>query len=189
MIVLTLMLCLAVPVWAADESGNTAPASAASQAQSLAVNLQYVKNLSFAEPGAPQIFKLLQDQPDLLSNVDVTAERIKQGQNSFEVSLHVHAEAHLGGNQHQPNDIGSAQSATLESTIFVIDLIYAGVFTLQGVADDAMEPILLVECPHILFPFARAIIANVSRDGGLPTVLMPTIDFEALLQTKHSTMK
>jgi preprotein translocase subunit SecB len=75
------------------------------------------------------------------------------------------------------------------TTIFVVEITYAGVFTLQGVPDNAMEPILLVQCPHILFPFARAIIANVSRDGGIPTVLMPIIDFMALWQAKRSTMK
>ncbi len=67
-------------------------------------------------------------------------------------------------------------------TVFVAELTYAGVFTLSGLPDNAIEPVLLVECPRILFPFARNILSDVTRDGGFPPVLLQPIDFVALWQ-------
>ena len=66
--------------------------------------------------------------------------------------------------------------------VFIAELTYAGVFTLTGLPDNAVEPVLLVECPRILFPFARNILADVSRDGGFPPVLLQPIDFVQLWQ-------
>ena len=67
-------------------------------------------------------------------------------------------------------------------TVFIAELTYAGVFTLTGLPENAIEPVLLVECPRILFPFARNILADVTRDGGFPPVLLQPIDFVALWQ-------
>lgn len=63
---------------------------------------------------------------------------------------------------------GNGHSAGVSTTVFVAELTYAGVFTLSGLPDNAVEPVLLVECPRILFPFARNILADVTRDGGFP---------------------
>jgi preprotein translocase subunit SecB len=68
----------------------------------------------------------------------------------------------------------------------VAELTYAGVFTLSGLPDNAIEPVLLVECPRILFPFARNILSDVTRDGGFPPVLLQPIDFVALWQARRS---
>ena len=65
------------------------------------------------------------------------------------------------------------------------ELTYAGVFTLTGLPENAIEPVLLVECPRILFPFARNILADVTRDGGFPPVLLQPIDFVALWQSRR----
>ena len=70
-------------------------------------------------------------------------------------------------------------------TVFVAELTYAGVFTLTGLPDNAVEPVLLVECPRILFPFARNILSDVTRDGGFPPVLLQPIDFVALWQSRR----
>ena len=70
--------------------------------------------------------------------------------------------------------------------MFVAELTYAGVFTLNGLPDNAIEPVLLVECPRILFPFARNILADVTRDGGFPPVLLQPIDFVALWQARRA---
>jgi preprotein translocase subunit SecB len=72
------------------------------------------------------------------------------------------------------------------ATVFVAELTYAGVFTLSGLPDNAVEPVLLVECPRILFPFARNILADVTRDGGFPPVLLQPIDFVALWQARRA---
>jgi preprotein translocase subunit SecB len=157
-----------------------APQPTGQPAQPLVVNIQYVKDLSFEVPGAPQIYTQLRSQPQVGINLDVQARRIQEGQNVYEVALMIKAEAHDGAPQ------ANGQATTPTPTVFVAELTYAGVFTLNGVPDNAIEPILLVECPRILFPFARNILADVTRDGGFPPVLLQPIDFVALWQSRRN---
>ena len=152
------------------------------QTPPLVVNIQYVKDLSFEVPGAPQIFTQLKAQPQVNINLDVQARRVQEGQNVFEVLLIVRAEAHEPAS---PSGNGQAAPA-IPPTIFVAELTYAGVFTLSGLPDNAIEPVLLVECPRILFPFARSILSDVTRDGGFPPVLLQPIDFVALWQSRRA---
>jgi len=165
-------------------SETTTPPQAAAQPQTppLAVNIQYVKDLSFEVPGAPQIYSQLRAQPQVNINLDVQARRVQDGQNVFEVSIMIRAEAHESTT---PGGNGQA-AAPVPPTVFVAELTYAGVFTLTGLPDNAIEPVLLVECPRILFPFARNILADVTRDGGFPPVLLQPIDFVALWQARRS---
>ena len=79
----------------------------------------------------------------------------------------------------------TARPQASAATVFVAELTYAGVFTLNGLPDNAIEPVLLVECPRVLFPFARNILADVTRDGGFPPVLLQPIDFVALWQSRR----
>lgn len=159
-------------------SETTPPAG--QPAQPLVVNIQYIKDLSFEVPGAPQIFTTLKAQPQVNINLDVQARRIQDGQNVFEVAIVIRAEAH--DTSAQGNGAGASAAPP---TVFVAELTYAGVFTLTGLPDNAIEPVLLVECPRILFPFARNILADVSRDGGFPPVLLQPIDFVALWQARR----
>lgn len=153
--------------------------------QPLVVNIQYVKDLSFEVPGAPQIFTQLRAQPQVNINLDVQARRIQDGQSVFEVSLVIRAEAHEAG----AGQAGNGQTPAVPPTVFVAELTYAGVFTLTGLPDNAIEPVLLVECPRILFPFARNILADVTRDGGFPPVLLQPIDFVALWQARRTQVQ
>ena len=89
-------------------------------------------------------------------NLDVQARRVQDGQNVFEVSIMIRAEAHEAA---APG--GNGQAAAVPPTVFVAELTYAGVFTLSGLPDNAVEPVFLVECPRILFPFARNILSDV----------------------------
>ena len=146
----------------------------------LVVNIQYVKDLSFEVPGAPQIFSQLKAQPQVNINLDVQARRVNEGQHIYEVSLVIRAEAHEA-----PAGQGNGQGQAVPVTVFVAELTYAGVFTLSGLPDNAVEPVLLVECPRVLFPFARNILADVTRDGGFPPVLLQPIDFVALWQARR----
>ncbi|MBN8908456.1 MAG: protein-export chaperone SecB [Rhodospirillales bacterium] len=164
-----------------SETSHIPPAGAQPQGQQpLVVNIQYVKDLSFEVPGAPQVFTQIRTQPQVNINLDVQARRITEGQNAFEVSIVIRAEAH--DTSHQGN--GQA-TAAVPPTVFVAELTYAGVFTLTGLPENAIEPVLLVECPRILFPFARNILADVTRDGGFPPVLLQPIDFVALWQARR----
>jgi len=72
--------------------------------------------------------------------------------------------------------------------VFIADLSYAGIFTINGVPENQHEPILLVECPRLLFPFARNILADVTRDGGFPPVMLGPIDFVGLWQSRRAQM-
>jgi preprotein translocase subunit SecB len=150
------------------------------QTPPLVVNIQYVKDLSFEVPGAPQVFSQLRAQPQVNINLDVQARRVHEGQNVFEVSIMIRAEAHEAAPQ------TNGHSAAVPPTVFVAELTYAGVFTLSGLPDNALEPVLLVECPRILFPFARNILSDVTRDGGFPPVLLQPIDFVALWQSRRA---
>ncbi len=150
--------------------------NAGQAASPIVVNIQYVKDLSFEVPGAPEIFTALRTQPAVQINLDVQARRLEEGQNVFEVALAIRAEA-----TEQPEQQGATGRA-----VFIAELAYAGVFTLSGVPDNSIEPVLLVECPRLLFPFARTILAEVTREGGFAPVLLQPIDFVALWQSRRA---
>jgi preprotein translocase subunit SecB len=145
------------------------------------VNLQYAKDLSFEVTGAPQVFTNLRAQPEVNINLDVQARRIQDGQNVFEVAIIIRAEGREA--TAQP---ANCQQTAAPATLFVAELTYAGVFTLSGLPENAVEPALLVECPRLLFPFARNIIADLTRDGGFPQVALQPIDFVALWQARRA---
>lgn len=147
----------------------------------LVVNVQYVKDLSFEVPGAPQVFSTLRAQPAVQINLDVQARRIQEGQNVFEVTLSIRAEA-----SEAPTNGQGMQPAPDARRVFIAELAYAGIFTLTGLPDNAVEPVLLVECPRLLFPFARGILADVTRDGGFAPVLLQPIDFVQLWQSRRA---
>ncbi|MFC7475163.1 protein-export chaperone SecB [Dankookia sp. GCM10030260] len=133
----------------------------------LVLNLQYTKDLSFEVPGAPEIFSTLREQPRVDLQLDVQARPLQEGGNVYEVSLQIRADA-------------QAQ----EQTCFIAELVYCGIFTIN-VEPEVLEPVLLVECPRLLFPFARNILAEVTRDGGFPPVMLAPIDFVALWQSRR----
>ncbi len=133
----------------------------------LQLNIQYTKDLSFEVPGAPEIFVAMKEQPRVDLQLDVQARPVPNGQNIYEVSLQIRADAVSGG-----------------QSCFIAELVYCGVFTVN-VEPNMLEPVLLVECPRLLFPFARNILADVTRDGGFPPVLLAPIDFVALWQSRR----
>ena len=138
----------------------TAPATAAAQPR-LALSTQYVKDLSFENPGAPHGLAREGPAPEVGVNVDVRAQGM--GGNNYEVTLKLHATAKRG-----------------ESAAFVAEVEYCGLFTLENVPREHLEVVCLVECPRILFPFARRVMADVTRDGGYPPLLLDMIDFVEL---------
>ena len=156
-----------------DESGEPkaeAPAETPDAAQEaaperppLVVHNQYIKDLSFEAPATPGIFAALAgQQPKIDVNVSVQAHPL--GQDHYEVVLQI-------------NSTCKAQ----EQTAFIIELSYGGVFEAH-VAENMLRPVLLIECPRILFPFARHILANATRDGGFMPLMLAPVDFVALYQ-------
>jgi preprotein translocase subunit SecB len=157
-------------------AGSPPPSGPQAVMPPLTVNVQYVKDLSFEVPGAPQIYSTLRSQPQVSINLDVQVRRLAEGQPVFEVTLAIRAEGT------DPN-----QAATEpKQFVFIAELSYAGLFTLTNVPDNAVEPMLLVECPRLMFPYARNILADITRDGGFPPVLLQPIDFVSLWQARRA---
>lgn len=129
----------------------------------LIINAQYVKDLSFEVPGAPAVFAQIQQRPpEIAIKVDVQARNLEGS--LFEVVLNIRA------------DCKSA-----EVVAFILELAYGGVFTLNVAAED-IRPVLLIECPRILFPFARQILAATTMNGGFLPLMLGPVDFAGLYQ-------
>jgi len=153
------------PENAGGNGGDTA------QQAALAVNGQYIKDLSFESPNSPSILAELQNkQPDVNVNVDVQAGKMEgqTAQNMYEVVLDMRAELKLN------DKVG-----------FIVELKYAGVFTIN-IPEEHIGAMLLIECPRMLFPFARNIFADVTRDGGFVPLMLQPIDFAAMYQANLS---
>lgn len=160
-----------------EQTGN---ADTAQAAVGLVMNMQFVKDLSFEVPGAPEIFSSLRAQPQIGMNLDVQVRRLNDQQPVFEVTLAIRAEAT------EPKPTPEGQVAEAGRQVFIAELAYCGIVTLTGIAEANVEPMLLVEVPRLLFPFARNIISDVTRDGGFPPVLLQPIDFLALWQQRRA---
>jgi preprotein translocase subunit SecB len=150
----------------------------------LVVNVQYIKDLSFEVPNAPEIYATLRAQPAVSINLDVQARALQEGQNVYEVVLAVKVDAREP-QAAAANGNGAAPTPGEGRPVFIAELQYAGVFTLNGVPAEAVEPLLLIECPRLLFPFARAVLSDVTREGGFPPVLLQPIDFVGLWQSRR----
>ncbi len=133
------------------------------------VNTQYIKDLSFENPGAPASLVAPKSVPNIKLNVDINVQGLQS--NLYEVALHVTAKAEADGN-----------------SLFLVDVSYAGVFTLNDIPEDEKEAVLLVYCPNILFPYARRVISDATRDGGFPPLMIDPVDFMALYQRRKTEM-
>jgi preprotein translocase subunit SecB len=142
--------------------------AAAGQAQQLIVNAQYIKDLSFENPRAPQSLMQQAGPPAVDIHVDVKAQNL--GGEAFEVVLTLNASA--------KNPQGEA--------LFLVELAYAAIVTVRNVPQNFLPPILLVETPRLLFPFARNIVAEATRDGGFPPLMINPIDFAQLLNQNQA---
>ncbi len=148
-----------------DNNGQP-PTQGDAQAPVMRVVAQYLKDLSFENPNAPGIYGEMKNSPQIDVNVDVSARGI--GQDHYEVELSVSAKA----------------TGPEEKPAFVVESTYAGVFLLQGVPEEHLEPVMVVECPRLLFPFLRQIIADATRNGNFPPLLLEPIDFMAIYENR-----
>ena len=128
----------------------------------LTVNAQYIKDLSFEHPNPVTSLQASETQPAIDINIDVGADNVQE--NTFEVTLTIKAEAKRDAD-----------------VLFISELQYGGIFTLgEDIPKEAVHPVLMIECPRLLFPFARSVIANITREGGFPPLSLNPIDFAAL---------
>ncbi len=139
----------------------------------VAVNAQYIQDLSFETPGPLAIQGEKRTAPSINLNVEVSANKLQDAQ--YAVSLHIVANAN--------------KSDTDTEKVFVMDMTYTGIFTLTDIEDKNIPPILLIECPRLLFPFARNIVADVTRDGGFPPLALSPVDFAAIYRQQVQQMQ
>jgi len=137
----------------ADDNNTNGAAS-----PTLSILAQYTKDLSFENPGAPRSLQARDKAPTININVNVNANPLSD--TDFDVVLSLNAEAKDG-----------------DKTVFHTELAYGGVFRVAGFPQEHMLPVLFIECPRMLFPFARQIIADVTRNGGFPPLMIDPIDF------------
>jgi len=162
----------------ADENGEAgqgaqaqgAAAGQGADAPPLAVTVQYIKDLSFENPRAPQSFGELTQAPEINVDIDVEARQLQQ--NVFEVTLQINAKAEREGN-----------------LFFVVELAYGAVCVVGNVPPQHIQPLVMIEGPRLMFPFARSILADAVRDGGYPPLLINPIDFARLYQRKAEQSK
>jgi preprotein translocase subunit SecB len=147
-----------------DIGGDGRAAAAGGQGQQATFNVlaQYMKDFSFESPGAPQSLRGGRASPPTI-NIGVNVQSRPLQAPEYEVELRINAQAVDG-----------------EATLFAIELIYAGVFRIANVPEETVRPLAMIECPRYLFPFARQIISESSRQGGFPPLMIDPIDFAAM---------
>ena len=147
------------------ETDANAGETAAKPAPKVSIQAQYVRDLSFENVAIQSGDGRMDAKPDIQVGVNLDAK--KRGENLFEVILKVNATAKAG-----------------EATMFIAELEYAGVFRIEGVPENQLHPFLMVECPRVLFPFARRVISDVTRDGGYPPLMLDMVDFPGLYRSE-----
>jgi preprotein translocase subunit SecB len=148
-------------------NGGAAENAAPEKLPQLNVLAQYIKDLSFENPNAPRSLQQQQQAPAINIQINVTAKPLAEA--DIEVELKLEGRAEVQG-----------------SVLFGFDLTFAGVFRIQNVPQDSMQAIIMIECPRLLFPFAREIIATATRNGGFPPLMIDPVDFVALYRQKMS---
>jgi preprotein translocase subunit SecB len=140
------------------------------QGPQLQVLGQYIKDFSFENPNAPRSLAPSQTQPAI--NIQINVGVAQLAETDFEVSLKLEGKAEALG-----------------SVMFAFDLTFAGVFRVQNVPAETLHPLVMIECPRLLFPFAREIIATAVRNGGFAPLLLDPVDFVALYQQRLGQMQ
>ncbi len=129
----------------------------------VSIAAQYVKDISFESPGAPNSLRPSEEKPNINVSVDVKAQTL--GKDTYEVELKI-----------------GAVAKRKEEIVFICETTFAGVFVIQNLPPEEIQPALLIFCPNLLFPYARRIVSDLSRDGGFPSLMLDPIDFARLYQ-------
>lgn len=143
-----------------------APAQPAADRPAIFLRAQYIKDMSFENPRAPASIFSLREAPQMDVNIDMNAQRLDE--KVFELAIHI-----------------SARAVAEKTTVFLCDVVYAGVLEVQAIPDEALEQTIFIQGAQLLFPFARRVIADLTRDGGFPPLQLEPIDFAALYQQRN----
>lgn len=144
-----------------DNQAENAQPEQPQEAPVINIHTQYLKDFSFENPNAPDSLRT-NEQPDVNVKVDIQAKKLNENEPLYEVALDVTAEAKRE-----------------DTVLFMTQAVYAGVFTIK-VQPELVRPSLMIECPRLLFPFARQIVADAVRNGGFPPLMLQPVDFVAI---------
>ena len=137
------------------------------------INAQFLKDLSFENPQAPDSLRNIKGNPTFNIDADVKSRTLPDhGDNIFEVELSIKCE-----------------TKSENKALFLVEGIYSGIFTIENANDEILEKILLIECPKFLFPFLRSIIANCTREAGFPPLMIAPLDFIGMYEKKIKETK
>lgn len=154
-----------------DNSTETqSDANAEAAGRQIVVHAQYIKDLSFENPNAPDILIDPPQQPDVQIGVNVNARGLNSEQYEVVLSL-------------------SANAKTEDKVLFLAELTYAAIVSAPGASRDDLNPLIMIEAPRLMFPFARAIISDMTRDGGFMPLSIQPIDFVAVYQSNIERQK
>ncbi len=145
---------------------SAAAAGDATDAPRATIVNQYIKDLSFENPNAYDVFKVFAGTTPKI-DVAIDINGIKKTDEAYEVDLKFTITT-------KQDDISA----------FVIELVYSGLFAVKNMTDESVQPFLHIQAPFILFPFARRVIADITRDGGYPPLMLDPIDFASLYQQR-----
>ncbi len=149
------------PAEAKAENGATEEQAA----PSMNILAQYVKDFSFENPHAPNSLRPREKAPEISININVNPNPLSE--TDFEVELKLDARANDG-----------------DEVMFNVELVYAGIFRLTGFPQEALQAAVLIECPRLLFPFARQIMADATRNGSFPPLMIDPVDFAQLFRQR-----
>lgn len=142
-------------------SDDTAPDGPASQPVQVQVLSQFIKDLSFENPNSGRPLHAPGDNPNLKLDINVSAHRVEP--DVYESAIEF-----------------NAQASSKAGVIYELELIYAGHFRIKNIPEHALEPFLLINCPTLMFPFVRRLVADLTREGGFPPLLLDPLDFGGL---------
>lgn len=148
-----------------ETNGAASPEDQSAKRPQINVLGQYIKDLSFENPEAPASLRAREKQPGIQLNFNVQAKSI--GENLYEVLLTLEANAKID-----------------EESIYALELVYGGAFRLKDLPEQAIRPFLFIEGPALLFPFARRLVADLTREGGFAPLMLDPIDFAALYRQR-----
>jgi preprotein translocase subunit SecB len=146
------------------EATPTAPADK----PAIFLRAQYIKDMSFENPRAPASIFSLREAPEMNVNINLAAQRLEE--KVFELAIHI-----------------SARAVAEKTTVFLCDVVYAGIIEVQSIPDDAIESAILIQGAQLLYPFARRVVADLTRDGGFPPLQLDPMDFAALYQQRAAS--
>jgi len=149
----------------APSGSQNVPGGQNGEAPSLRIVAQYLKDLSFENPNAPESLAGSKAPPKVDISVNVNARTLSA--TDYEVELQLEAKA-----EHE------------DTVAFAAEMVYSGIFRIENVPQESLHPVVLIECPRVLFPFARQIMANATQSGGFPPLMLDPIDFAGMYQQR-----